>query len=185
MIIDQSESTTKTGNGRIRGSVPRLLLGEETPHPRLLSYTDPVESGSPTSGPPLADLRPRDSLVLIDLAADTSYSRVERSNIFDEWKDGLISLSESVAKENTHYRQILGALILATVKKDLVDFTRQQLIAFREVTQTLRATVTTELDSRHAMRTLGDNGLLRPVPIVSDADSARLDEYVGDLLGEH
>lgn len=78
---------------------------------------------------------------------DIDLDPIERSNQFDDWTDELRFLSRRAFHFKIKHRKILGALLIATKDRDIVDFSRSALDLFRETTNALRNTALTEKES--------------------------------------
>ncbi|MCP3963427.1 MAG: hypothetical protein GY719_36790 [bacterium] len=178
-----SSSSSEESSGRLlpfrrRRSEETDLYGDAG-----ISYQSVYETRRRGVQRPERDL-PSEAILLIDAAADNDYSKVERSNSFDSWRSTLRTLAKSSLGRNVYYRQILGGMVLATNKKDMVDFSSEALKVFREATVVIGSPGTSELDSRHVLSKLKDADLLAPAPMYSEEDVASLDEQIDHWLAK-
>ena len=111
------------------------------------------------------------------LTDDGPMSTVERSNLFDDWKEALMRVAETGVVRSGCQRQVVGMLLSAIRQKDAVDFTREQLMAFRGVTNIAGANPL-QADANRAARDLTRVGVLRPLGLspdgISNDDEAEL-----------
>jgi hypothetical protein len=139
--------------------------------PRLDVHADALESA-------------REAIVRLNDVGD-SLAAIDRSNLFDDWKEALERAAEDGSEQPPPRRQITGMLLSATLRKDVVDFTFGQLAALRQVTNMVRCFPMAG-DVRRATRVLSENGLLRPLGLSADLgqgdEDAALDTFIERAL---
>jgi len=121
---------------------------------------------------------------LIMDALDPEFDVIEKSNVFDEWKDSLQTIIEEVKNVSVNHRKILGALIVATRHKDLADFSYENLKVFMDATYMLRQLRINNTDSKRVVRNLIGIGADMVIPIAPDYISIK-DENELDQLMKH
>lgn len=159
-----------------------------TPGPERVSYQANPELRLPRLKANPAEPLDRATRALVALTDAQGLTQVERSNLFDDWKDALARAAETGLVRSTHQRQIVGLLLASTHQRDAVDFSHAQLQAFRTTTNAARMNPV-EIDLNRAITTLIDHGLLRPMAlspeVLSERDSAELDAIAASFgVGE-
>lgn len=159
---------------RARTVVPHI--GATTPSAMGVIYrTEPQVPRRPK--PATVDPLEAANRAIARITDERDLSPVERSNLFDDWKEALTRAAETGLARSAHQRQVVGALLSSTRKKDVVDFEAQQLMALRTTTNIARANPVA-LDVSRAIHTLTENNLLRPLALspdgLSEADEVRL-----------
>jgi hypothetical protein len=114
------------------------------------------------------------------------FDEVERSNIFDEWKERIISISENSSINTVPFRQILGMLLFAINKKDIIDFSKDALFAFQEANNYLRISKHSMIDINKVYKRMNSVGLVVSNNIVvSDFDEMHeLDNMIDRIISE-
>jgi hypothetical protein len=102
-------------------------------HNRVITSDDVFQSVSEASQYLLDE-----TFQLIVEVNDSELDIVERSNLFDMWKDNLRILSRNANHFLVSHNIILGSLINSTKKKDLNNFKVEVLKAFADATNALR-----------------------------------------------
>lgn len=115
-------------------------------------------------------------------ALDCEIDRIERSNLFDEWKDTLESIIAEVTNVSVNHRKILGAIIVATKGKDIADFTIVELNILRDATYMFRQLRVTRSDSKRIIKKLIDIGACVAIPLVADGISDKDEESLNQLM---
>ena len=123
---------------------------------------------------------------LIADALDCEIDRIERSNLFDEWKDTLESIIAEVTNVSVNHRKILGAIIVATKGKDIADFTKEELHLLIDATYMIRQLRVTRSDSKRTIKRLINIGADMAIPLavedISDKDKESLDQLMNSLI---
>jgi len=119
-------------------------------------------------------------------ALDYEIDRIERSNLFDQWKDALDTILAEVTNVTANHRKILGAIIVATKGKDIADFARTELHILGDATYMFRQLRVTRSDSKKIIKKLIDIGADMAIPLatddMSDRDKKILDELMRTLI---
>jgi len=115
-------------------------------------------------------------------ALDCEMDRIERSNLFDEWKDTLESIIAEVTNISVNHRKILGALIVAVKDKDISDFTSKGLNLLRDATYMFRQLRVSKNDSQRIIKDLIGIGVCPAIPLLSDDISGEDEEDLDQLM---
>lgn len=115
-------------------------------------------------------------------ALDCEINRIERSNLFDEWKDTLETIIAEVTNVDVNHRKILGAIIVATKNKDIADFTIEELNMLRDATYMFRQLRVTRSDSKRIIKKLIDIGICVAIPLVADGISDKDEESLNQVI---
>lgn len=110
---------------------------------------------------------------------------VERSNLFDEWKEHLLEISYRSKEADINFRQILGFVLSAVNKKDVIDFKKEEILIFQESTNILRSINPKKIDVEKIYRLLDNHNLIE-VNQFFTGDEERikdLDDYI-DILSK-
>jgi hypothetical protein len=137
--------------------------------------------------------RPRRGPSILDLAferlaaAIAAENRpVERSNLFDEWRELLSRQAAVAATASIEARQILGLVLAATLRKDVTDFSDEALGALQAATNVLRRPRSALLDVKAVTRYLADMGIVTTIPVdvstLSESQEEDLDAYLERLM---
>ncbi len=124
--------------------------------------------------------RLRESLDLLTCATRLDYSSVERSNMFDEWKIRLLEIAEDSAFHNSNFRQIAGALIIATRKKDLIDLTSSNMENLCRSMKLCEPSAS-HLDRSEVFEILRRDKLLTTFPAMEE-NAEQLDSILDEIL---
>ncbi len=123
----------------------------------------------------------QESLELVASASDPDYSNIERSNMFDEWKIRLLNIAERSTAYNSEFRQITGALVLATRKIDLVDLSPSNIEALRK--SMMRCIPgASESDRSEVFEALKKEELLKSLPVAAKENAEQLDSILDEIL---
>ena len=115
-------------------------------------------------------------------ALDCEIDRIERSNLFDEWKDTLGTIIAEVTSVSVNHRKILGTIIVATKGKDIADFTIEELNILRDATYMFRQLRVTRSDSKRIIKKLIDIGICVAIPLAADGISDKDEESLNQLM---
>lgn len=115
-------------------------------------------------------------------ALDYEIDRIERSNLFDEWKDTLGTIIAEVTNVSVNHRKILGSIIVATKGKDIADFTIEELNILRDATYMFRQLRVTRSDSKRIINKLIDIGTCVAIPLAADGISDKDEESLNQLM---
>ena len=115
-------------------------------------------------------------------ALDCEIDRIERSNLFDEWKDTLETIIAEVTNVSVNHRKILGSIIVATKGKDIADFTIEELNILRDATYMFRQLRVTRSDSKRIINKLIDIGTCVAIPLAADGISDKDEESLNQLM---
>lgn len=115
-------------------------------------------------------------------ALDCEIDRIERSNLFDEWKDTLKTIIAEVTNVSVNHRKILGAIIVATKGKDIADSTIEELNILRDATYMFRQLRVTRSDSKRIIKKLIDIGTCVAIPLAADGISDKDEESLNQLM---
>ena len=115
-------------------------------------------------------------------ALDYEIDRIERSNLFDEWKDTLESIIVEVTNVSVNHRKILGAIIVATKGKDITDFTIEELNILRDATYMFRQLRVTGSDSKRTIKRLIGISADMAIPLTADGISDKDEEGLNQLM---
>ena len=115
-------------------------------------------------------------------ALDCEIDSIERSNLFDEWKDTLETIIAEVTNVSVNHRKILGAIIVATKGKDIADFTIEELNILRDATYMFRQLRVTRSDSKRIIKKLIDIGTCVAIPLAADGISDKDEESLNQLM---
>ena len=115
-------------------------------------------------------------------ALDCEIDRIERSNLFDEWKDTLETIIAEVTNASVNHRKILGTIIVATKGKDIADFTIEELNILRDATYMFRQLRVTRSDSKRIINKLIGIGTCVAIPLAADGISDKDEESLKQLM---
>ena len=119
-------------------------------------------------------------------ALDHEIDRIERSNLFDEWKDALGTILTEVTSLSTNHRKILGAVIIATKGKDVTDLKIEELNLLRDATYMLRQLRVSRNDSKRIIKRLIDIDDNMAIPLstndISDNEEKGLDQLMKSII---
>jgi hypothetical protein len=115
-------------------------------------------------------------------ALDCEIDRIERSNLFDEWKDTLGTIIAEVTSVSVNHRKILGTIIVATKGKDIADFTIEELNILRDATYMFRQLRVTRSDSKRIINKLIGIGTCVAIPLAADGISDKDEESLNQLM---
>ena len=115
-------------------------------------------------------------------ALDCEIDRIERSNLFDEWKDTLGTIIAEVTSVSVNHRKILGTIIVATKGKDIADFTIEELNILRDATYMFRQLRVTRSDSKRIINKLIGIGTCVAIPLAADGISDKDEESLKQLM---
>jgi hypothetical protein len=123
--------------------------------------------------------------LIID-SLDQDLDQIERSNIFDDWKDSLLFLSSDIYSFNSNHRKILGAIIAATRDKDISDFSPDDLNILKDSTYLLKQFRISRLDSKRIISKLININADIIIPLntsdISEDYESFLENYINDIL---
>ncbi len=100
-------------------------------------------------------------------ALDPALDAVERSNLFDEWKDLLEPIARTSELSGNH-RKILGSLLAVTERKDISDFSGETLAVLQDATAILRQRRVNRQDSKRVVSSLLKHGQEIMLPLATD-----------------
>ena len=123
-----------------------------------------------------------DSYHLIVDALDREIDRIERSNLFDGWKDSLETIMAEVRNVSVNHRKILGAIIVATKGKDIADFATEELNMLRDGTYMLRQLRVISNDSKRIIKRLIAIGADMAIPLATDDMSDKHEKSMDQLM---
>jgi len=119
-------------------------------------------------------------------ASDGDIERIERSNLFDQWKDYVEDIVSEITNISVKHRKILGALMVIVKGRDISDFERRHLTIFRETTYMIRQF---KLSKRDVERTINSlmtikNNLELPLSVegITPKDEKDLNNLMEDLI---
>jgi len=115
-------------------------------------------------------------------ALDCEIDRIERSNLFDEWKDTLKTIIAEATNVSVNHRKILGAIIVASKGKDIADFTIEELHVLRDATYIFRQFRVTRSDSKRIIKRLIDICADMAIPLAADNVSIKEEENLDQLM---
>ncbi|MCD4691846.1 MAG: hypothetical protein K8R79_02935 [Calditrichales bacterium] len=119
-------------------------------------------------------------------ALDYEIERIERSNLFDEWKDTLETIISEVNSISVNHRKILGAIIVATKDKDIANFTTKELFILRDATYMFKQLRVSRSDSKRTIKKLIDISSDMAIPLstegMSDTDEESLNQLMKSLI---
>lgn len=115
-------------------------------------------------------------------AADPDVDSIERSNLFDSWKDSLVHTIKTKAVLSISQHEILGSLLVAVKNKDVADFDNETLSVFLEATNYLRQNRVLDVDSKRIVDRLLDAGLSLTIPLTTDTISQNDEEELDCLM---
>lgn len=87
-------------------------------------------------------------------AGSADLELTERSNAFDLWMSLLEEASENALQRSAYFRQVLGVLLTAVRKRDVTDFSPEELTSLQTVTNILHSPSVVEADTGRAARLL-------------------------------
>lgn len=120
-----------------------------------------------------------DAFQMLQVATDQSCSMLERSNGFDGWKLHLVEASRSEDFSETH-SQLLGVVLLAVSRKDLIRIPDVALPVLLDVTNTIRGPTVAPADVDLCISRLSKVGL-SATAAVANVDTPKLDAILGFL----
>lgn len=123
---------------------------------------------------------------LIVDALDHDIDQIERSNMFDEWKDYLRTITLEVSNLDVNHRKILGTIFVTSKDKDIVDFSAEELNILRDATYTLRQLRVSRNDSKRIIQKLVAMDVNMTIPLtidgISDKEEKSLDQLISSLI---
>lgn len=143
-----------------------------------VQYENPSHSRRNVTRPARSALD--DAFQMLQVATDHSCSLIERSNGFDGWKLHLVEVSRSEELSATH-SQLLGALLLAVSRKDLIRVPETALPILLEITNTIRGPTVAAVDVDLWIGRLTKVGL-SATAAYANVETQKLDAILG-LLG--
>ena len=117
---------------------------------------------------------------------DNEIDLIERSNLFDEWKDTVNTIIAEITSVSVNHRKILGSIIVATRGKDITDFTQEGLNILKDSSYMLRQFRLTRNDSKRTIQKLINISDNMAIPLaadhISDIEETSLDQLMSSLI---
>ena len=119
---------------------------------------------------------------LIVDALDDEVDQIERSNLFDEWKDSIENIIVEIESISVNHRKILGALKVATIGKDISDFNSYQLNILRESTYMVKQLRLTKSDCKRTISKLLSTCSNMTIPLAVESISENEEKSLNQLM---